>query len=161
MIIRKAKLKEANEIVKLWKGFMKSHYDAVKSKKPLKTDYALKKTALCNAKKHIIHNIRSRNSLFLVAEDNSNLIGYSLVVIKKNIPIFKLSKLGYLSDFFVKKDYRGKGISSKFHKEIIKWLKSKKINRLELAVDPINKKAYQVYKKWGFIDWHIKMRKRI
>ena len=36
--------------------------------------------------------------------------------IKPNIPIFKIEKYGYLSDFYIKKKYQNRGIGSMFFK---------------------------------------------
>ena len=84
-----------------------------------------------------------------------------MVFIKDNIPIFELKELGYFSDLYVKKQFRKLGISSKLRDEAIKWFKKKKMKYISIALYPDNKFAHSVYKKWGFMDYHIEMRREI
>jgi len=82
-------------------------------------------------------------------------------IIKKNTPIFSLEKLGHISDLFVRKKFRGIGISSMFRDEAIRWFKKKRMKYATLDVYPDNVIPYKIYKKWGFFDFHLEMRKKI
>ncbi len=162
IIIREAKLRDSNDILELWTEFMKYHDDVIITNNPsVKPFLEKKKNAQVLFLKHIKRCIRSKNSVIFVAEEKNSLIGYSLNQIKKNIPIFKIEKLGYFSDLFVKKEYRGKGISSKFKKKAIAWFKKKRLTTISIAVYPENEHAHSIYKRWGFRDTHIEMRRKI
>ena len=159
MIIRKAKLVDVAEIVKMWKEFINYHDHLLTGDN--KHFFTRKKNAPDIFKKFIQKNIRSKNAMVYIAEINGKIAGYSLAIIRKNIPIHKIKKAGEIVDLFVKKEFRGLGISSKFKDEIIKWFKKKGIEEISLKVYPNNKPAYPIYKKWGFIDYQIEMRKKI
>jgi len=162
VIIRKAKLKEVPEIVKLWKEFMKDHREIINSRTKYFTVYQeMKKSAPDNFKSYVSRNIRSKNGTVFVAEDNGKLAGYSLIIIKKNIPIFKVEKYGYINDLFVKKAYRRQKIASQFKELAIKWFKDKGIKHAGITVHTNNPKAHAIYNKWGFRDFHQELRKKI
>ena len=162
MIIKKATIKDVPSIIKLWKEFRKNHNKIVIKKNPKFKPYLIKRSnAAENFKKFVQKNIRSKNSVVYIAEVNGKLVGYSLIYIKDNIPIFKLEKIGYISDLFVKKEFRNQGISSKFKEEAITWFKKKGIKHISLAVYKNNKFAHSIYKKWGFFDYYIEMRRKV
>lgn len=160
MEIRKASLKEVPEIAeRLWKkGLIEYH------QKRFRTDrrYApLKRGAVKTFISFVSKNIRSPNALVLVALDRGRIVGYSLNYIRKNIPVFRPDRYGYLSDLYIDEKYRGGGIASEFRKHAIRWFKKKGMKMAAIAVHAGNKKALDIYRKWGFEDYHIELRKRI
>jgi len=162
MIIRKAKVKEARLVADLWIEFMKDH-DAIvlKADKRMKPHIKKNKGAKKNFQEFIKKCIRSRNALVYVAEDKGNLVAYVLSTIKKNIPVFQIKELGYFADLYVKKKYRGQGISTKFRDLSIDWFKKRKIKYISIMVYPQNTFAHKIYKKWGMFDSHVELRGKI
>lgn len=162
MIIRKAKLNDAPAILELWKEFMKYHEeDLIKKDKRLIPHLEKKKDAPKLFLEYVKGCISGKDSMINVAENKGNLVGYSLLQIKKTIPIFKLEKTGHIGDLFVKKQYRGKKISSMFKEKAMAWFKKNKVRYLSLQVYPGNEHAHNIYKHWGFFDFHIEMRRKI
>jgi ribosomal protein S18 acetylase RimI-like enzyme len=105
--------------------------------------------------------IRSKNGLVLIVEVDKKIAGYLIIMIKNNVPIFKLEKLGEITDLYIKEEFGGKGISSKLRDEILKWCKKKNISTITLDVLPENIHAIRIYEKWGFNEFLIEMRMRI
>lgn len=161
MKIREARLRDIPVIMKLWKEFMTYHDDMVKKDPRLKDQLLIRKNAADNFKGFLKKNIKSKDAMVYIAEVGREPAGYSLIYIKKNIPIYKLDKTGYLSDLFVRKRFRGLGLSSKFNNTAIKWFKKKGIKYLSIHVYSYNDKARFIYKKWGFFDFHVEMRRKI
>jgi ribosomal protein S18 acetylase RimI-like enzyme len=162
MIIRAAKLRDAPAVLELWQEFMKYHAeDLIKKDKRLMPHLEKKKDAPMLFFKYLKNCLRSKEHLVVVAEDNKKLVAYSLLEIKKNIPIFKAEKIGHFHDLFVKKEYRGKRISSMLKEKGIAWFKKNKIKYLSIQVYNDNEHAHNIYKKWGFFDFHIEMRRKI
>ena len=120
-----------------------------------------KKDAARIFRKFVQKNIRSKIGIVHIAEINGKPVGYSLAFIKDNVRVYKTEKVGYISDLFIKKESRAKGISSKFKDEAIKWFRKKGINHISIAVHKENRLAYSIYRKWGFLDYHIEMRRKI
>ena len=161
-MIRKAKLREVEEIASLWNIFHKEHdANVIKYNKHTAPHMAKKKDAKKQFAKYIKRCIHSKNSTVFVAEENNKLVGYSLLLIKKNIPIFTIEKLGYMADLFVKKEYRGTGISSKFKDQAKSWFKKKGVKYISIMVYPENKHAHNIYKNWGFFNFHYELRSKV
>lgn len=172
VIIRKAKVKDLDSVVKLWDQFQHDHDKIVIDGDRSFAYYSKKKK--CSSKdfrKYAKKHIYSRNCKLIVAEDNndsnnsnnskSKLVGYSLLEVKKGIKVFCADIYGYYGDLFVKKEYRGKGVSSMFKDEGRKWFKERKVKYVALTVNSQNTYAHQIYKHWGFKDYHIEMRMKI
>lgn len=158
MKIRKAGLKDVSEIVKLGEKLW-SYHD--KKFKEAKMFNKRKKSAGKVFSGFVKKYIKGRNGLVLVAEDNGKIIAYNLNYIKNNIPIFLIEKIGYISGLYVDEKYRGKSISSEFSKKAFIWFKSKKIKDIEIAAYPQNKRAVSIYRKWGFKDYHLVLRRKL
>ena len=162
IIIRKANIKDVELLVQMWKEFMKLHDAAVIAKNNrIKPHLKLKKDAHERFRKWTIQLIKSKKGLITIAEVDGKPAGYTLSLIKKNIPIFALDELGYISDMYVKKEYQGLGISSKLKDAAVKWFKEKKIKHISLRVYYDNEHARKVYEKWGFFNHSIEMCKEI
>jgi GNAT superfamily N-acetyltransferase len=158
MEIRKARLKDADEITKLWKRMMAYH----KKNFSASREFAGLKPGADNIfKKFVIGNIRGRNGLVLVAEDKGRLVGYSLNFIKKNIKIFRIEKMGHMSDLYIDKKYRGTGLASGFRKLAMEWFKEKGLKYTTIHVTYHNKRALEIYRKWGYKEDHITMMGKI
>ncbi len=87
------------------------------------------------------------NGTIFVMEVGKEIIGYATLI------NFWSNEYGgnivYIDELFVRKEWRGKGVATKF----IQYLAKKKINNavsLFLEVTPQNKKAEELYKRIGF-----------
>lgn len=162
IIVRKATVKDIPTLVKMWKEFMKEH-DSIVTREcsTMKPYCSRKQKATSMFKRFIQKNIRSPNSIVLVAETNGKPAGYCLSQIKKGVPIYTVGKLGHISDLFVTKKFRGSGISSRFKQESFKWFRQKGLTYSSIMVSPYNKKAKSIYKNWGFEGYHLEMRRKI
>ena len=160
--VRRAKIEDADKIVEMWKEFMKKHDNLVaNSNKELKTHIMKKSDGYIAFSSYVKKNLRSRNAFIQVAEKDGEMVGYDICLINNNIPVFKIEKIGLFSDLYIRKKYRRKGISSKFKDNAISWFKEKGIRHLSIGVNAENKYAHSIYKKWGFIDYQMDMRKKI
>jgi len=156
MEIRKARLKDVDGITELWKRMISYHrrYETSKFEK-------LKPGADRTLRKFVIGNIRGRNGLVLVAEDRGKLVGYCMSFIKKNVPIFRIERTGYISDLYIREKYRGSGIASQFKKHTFRWFKKKGITHASIEVYFENKASWNIYRKWGFGENHVRLISKI
>lgn len=95
----------------------------------------------------IDHFLKDDRSTILVAEEDEQLIGY---MIARGGSVKRNKHSAYLV-LGVSENYRGKGVASQLFTEIFTWAKGKKITRLELTVIKDNDKAFNLYRKMGFI----------
>lgn len=148
--IRQAKLKDINLILNFEKELLDYAGDILNEFNP----EALVDIKLKDDFENILFNfirgrIFSKNDAIFIAEFDGEVIGHMIISIKKNFPIFKMNHYGRINTVFIKKEFRGKNISSKLKDEAINWFKKKGINRVSLNVDPNNKRAINAYNKWG------------
>lgn len=108
-------------------------------------------------KKDLKHKNRS---IFMVLE-NKKVIGMILAQSFKPLPISKFQKKGYISNLYILKDYRKKGIGKKLVNYVLKWLKEKKVGHITLEIHVKNAPALKLYRKMGFKDYTMKLSKKI
>ncbi|MGE6259846.1 N-acetyltransferase family protein [Heyndrickxia sporothermodurans] len=97
--------------------------------------------------KRIARFLEDKRSTILVAVADEQLIGY-LIAIGGSVNRKKHSAYLVLG---VSEKYRGKGVASQLFNELFKWAKEKEFTRLELTVIKENEKAFQLYRKMGFV----------
>lgn len=103
-------------------------------------------------------SLELEDNIFLVAEDDSKLLGYAVAEIQSRSKVFVEDKNGYINDVFVIDEYRKKGIANMFLKEIRNWFISKDIKYVELTVHPNNEIGRKTWSKLGFKDFELKQR---
>ena len=160
VIVRKARIKDVPAILKLFSEFMKEHGQIVSQRNPLLKPHIKRKRNAVNIFRNFIEkNIQSSKSFVNIAEVDGKIAGYSLSFIKDLPPVYEVDKVGYISDLYVKKEFRKKNIASIFKDEAFKFFRKKGIRYKSIMVNQENKHAHSIYKKWGFFEYHIEMRK--
>jgi len=156
--VRKAKLSDADSLAKLYLQFWEPH----KGCDPL---IALKKElSHKNQVAFAIKDIKKSGTHILVAidgENDSKVVGFIEVLIKKNDACFKISRYGYINACVTDKDERGKGIARKLTEHAFTFLKSKGIKFVRLNVYHINPTAISVWQKLGFKPQSMNMFKEL
>lgn len=159
--IRNATEEDINVIILLWEEFRKYHDSNFLNKSKYKMHIESKEDAKELFKKYIIDNIQKKDAQVSIAFSNNIPIGYSLIFLKPTVPIFKEEMTGHFGDLFVKEEFHGKGVASNFKKLSLEWFKEKGVKILSIQVYNDNLKAREIYKKWGFFDYHIEMRREL
>lgn len=155
--IRRAKLKDVDGIVSIWRNFMQEHREMGSNwEEDRIPEFVDNVDELVGS--HFSKSIRSKNAHVLVIDDQGEVKGFMLSMIMKNIPIFKAERIGILSSLHIEKEHRGKGYSSKMFKLTKDWFKSKGATEITIRVMCCNDNAYRIYRKWGFKDIHVEMR---
>ena len=106
-----------------------------------------RQTSVEQQKKSIERIQSETNSIFFVAEVENKLVGFIAALggdLKRNQHSAYLV-LGILED------YQGQGIATQLFHRIFEWAKEVEISRLELTVIKDNIKAFNLYRKMGFI----------
>ena len=155
MDIRKAQIKDINEIDEIYK---KGQFDeernksSRKSKKEILNDLNKSKKIRLNGFKKAIN---SSKEMFLVCEEKNKLVGFGDAVLsnkKRNAEVALI---------YIKKEYRQKGIGSKILRELLKWLKENGENKVFVTTDIENKSSINLNKKEGFRESIIIMEKKL
>ncbi|MDA7026475.1 GNAT family N-acetyltransferase [Bacillus sp. CLL-7-23] len=106
-----------------------------------------RKTTVEEQRKSIERIQFEKKSIFFVAEVDNKIVGFIAAIggkVKRNQHSAYLV-LGVLEE------YQGQGIATKLFHQVFKWAKEVKISRLELTVMKDNIKAFNLYRKEGFM----------
>lgn len=95
-------------------------------------------------------------AVFIAVEDGK-IVGMVLGKIFRSMYIQGHERLGYISNLYVKKGFRKKGLGKKLTQAVIDWFKSKEAVALTLEVYEKNKAALNLYHKLGFKNHSVKM----
>lgn len=152
MKIRKAKKEDIPAVVELGHELLKHHHRYREYYEPVSNSKEREKAQ----RKYYEKMLKARNSLFLVAEDVGEVVGYSITKIEKNPPVLKEKLYGNFGEIYIDYDYRGKELGTMLVEESMRWLKKKKINRVIVDYDAKNKWAENLYRKAGFTPFQNK-----
>jgi len=145
--IIKAEEQHVSDISRLWLEFMRFHQD-------IDPIFTPRDGAVPGFEEEMVRRLmKSENGLVMVALDGERVVGYSLSEIHEPMKGFKLEEFGYVHHIAITADYRQKGIGENMFDEILKWFRSKGIDRVELEVTARNQVAYSFWKKHGFTDY--------
>jgi ribosomal protein S18 acetylase RimI-like enzyme len=133
-----------SEIVELWKEFWDYH------QKMDPKFFVMSADGPSKFGEYVKGLIKSDDSQVLVAMDEGQAVAYSIAEILKRPPIAKHPEYGFISDLCVKSEYRRKGLGKQILDKILKWFKSRQIDRIELSVLAKNQIGYSFWKKQGF-----------
>lgn len=102
-------------------------------------------------------NNKNEDSLILIAECDSQRVGYALGRIYKEADTADngTGRMGLLDELFVDESVRGLGIGDKLIDETLKWLKEKGISRVKLHSYSWNTKAKKLYERKGFKEYAV------
>lgn len=150
MIIRRAKIKDKERIIKLMDEFNSYYYnEKIFSEDFLPFwEYKDKFKTFNEAAEEWLN--KSQYMMF-VAEENNEIVGYICGQVKNRI-VRTLDKEGYINDWFVSRDWRHKGIGMQLYTTLIEEFKKQGCNRLGLLTNVRNQQAIYFYHKLGFID---------
>ncbi len=109
--------------------------------------------------KYTKDQLKDKNVRMLVAEGDGKVIGRIVGVVLEASSYIMPEKIGNIDDTFIKEDYRYKKIGEKLLNELLEWFKEKKIKHIELSVDARNKIGIKAWRKFGFYNYRIEMRK--
>lgn len=154
MQIRKAKLSDIEQVVKL--SLMMQRYHVA-----FDSNFALTKNAAEELAPFLKRWLRSRKKLFLVAEEDKKIVGYTLAMLSMRPPIFKHRKYGFITDVFVSAKYRNRGITKGMLEGTYTWLRKHGVKEAVLTVHAMNKLGITVWEKEGFETVFLRKRKLI
>jgi ribosomal protein S18 acetylase RimI-like enzyme len=154
---RVARLLDVPLLVALEREFDRDEHQLVLRENPKVKPYLRTRLSARLSAQWMRNWIRSRNALVLIAEADSVPCGFSVAWIQTSSTIFRPKRYGFIGIMFVKRQYRGRRISSLMMKEAFSWFARRKIKYVSLTVIEDNKHARRIYEKWGFRDFVITM----
>ena len=127
--IRKVRSKDFEEVYKLYKEDEKENRILTGEFSPL---------TKVKTKKEFLEKIKKL--YFLLAEEDKKVVGFF------EGELLKHQKRGYISDIYIKKEYRKKGLATNMKELFVKELERKKFKEVGLHVH-LRNSAIKLYKK--------------
>ena len=154
MKIKKATIKDFDEVLNL--KFASKIEERKFNKKLMPVNKAKR-----YYKEYLKNDLTNRWRAIFVFIKNKEIVGIVVGKIFKTLKVTGYERCGFISNVYVKKEYRRKGIAKKLIKEIIGWFKKKGATKISLELYKDNIAAIKLYHKFGFKDYTIKMKKKI
>lgn len=149
MIIRKATKKDIPAFVKLIEAYERELYR-------MDTDSPFESTQ--EHRKYLKKHLFKKNYKFLILEDSrGRLQGFCWGWIEEK----HVKKAGIVGNIYVTKPYRKKGLASEMLKQLLSWLRKRKMKKAFLWVLAKNINAFKIWKSKGFIISGYGMKKKL
>jgi ribosomal protein S18 acetylase RimI-like enzyme len=139
MIIRPIEITDAEEFLELSKRIEESGF--------MLYEPGEKQTTVEQQRKMIEKVKAEEKSIFFVAESEGALAGFIAAL---GGTVRRKSHSAYLV-LGVDEKFRGQGVASQLFNQVFEWANEKNITRLELTVIKNNDRAFNLYRKMGFV----------
>jgi GNAT superfamily N-acetyltransferase len=94
--------------------------------------------------------LASDESLVLVAEDEDQLVGTGLAILRTSLVYYQHDRHAYLGLMFVEPSHRGQGVIQQVMERLLSWARAEGISDFYLDVYAENEPAVRAYEKFGF-----------
>ena len=154
MQVRRAFSDDLQAIASLWRGLARYH-------EPKSTYFELAPGAERKFASYVRRSMKRKDVAVFVAQKNSKLVGYLIAKIKEEKPVFKLRKRGTITELFVEKGYRRRGVGRKLVKKALAWFRNRNLQFAELSVYVKNISGKIAWKRMGFEEHMTVMRRKL
>lgn len=153
MKIRKATLKDLNEIDRIYAGGV---VDEVRLQFSTPKQEAIKEAKKYERtrKQGFRRSIQKPKHYWIVAEIGGKIAGFGQAM-------FELRAnhvIGWIENVYIAKSARGKGLGMKLARELVGWLRLKKVEYIESDIFWNNRPSIKLHKKLGFKPVSLRMR---
>ena len=101
-----------------------------------------------------VENISNQNNLYLIAENETENLGFITFHIQNLLHHCGL--VGEIQEFFIDQNHRGKGVGRKLVDEIIKYSKQNNLKSIEVTTNKKRLENVAIYENLGFTLSHNK-----
>ncbi|HOE96117.1 MAG TPA: GNAT family N-acetyltransferase [Candidatus Sumerlaeota bacterium] len=148
--IRPAQTGDLTAILELWSAMMRDHE---RSDERIR----LAPGAVAAYRTYANYHVSHPDSQVLVAEADSEIVGFVLLTISRNLPMFQPAHYGYLSDMAVREDWRRRGVGQALLDRVRRWLMARDIHTIQLQYYDFNELGAAFWKAMGFRPYYTRM----
>ena len=143
IVIRDGSEEDLDEVVELWKDLVDHHRE-------FSDYYTLRRDGRRNWSKYLREKFSEKSTRLIVAEEDGKLVGFMLCLINPAVPIFKERMVGLISDAYVVRHRRRKGIMKEMLAVALRWFRKNKLSAAEINVAEANSEAREAWAQLGF-----------
>lgn len=88
--------------------------------------------------------------VFLVSEDEENLVGFLIATVEQEIPIYRLQEFAFIHDIWVEPEYRQQGVARRMVILAIERCQQIGVKQIRLDTAAINEAARRLFASCGF-----------
>jgi GNAT superfamily N-acetyltransferase len=103
----------------------------------------------------------SADSAWLLARDNSRAVGFVLVEIHLDSPLYRHRHWAEIVGLYVEPEYRGSSVAHLLMERAYNWAIGRNLRVMQLYVTAANEPARRFYSKQGFADSQLIMRRTL
>lgn len=92
----------------------------------------------------------NERSVFLVAEDQGQLIAFLVATVEQEIPIYRLQEFAFIHDLWVEPEHRQKGIARQIVMLSIERFHQMGVKQIRLDTAAVNESARRLFASCGF-----------
>ena len=149
--LRPAAPEDMTAILALWGEMMSEHE---------RQDPRIRLTggALPAYRAYLGYHLTTEESLVQVAEiPGQGVIGFCMLTVNRNLPMFLPANYGYLSDLVVGRPWRRLGIGRALVREGIHWLRQRGLDSIQLQYYCFNQDGAAFWRAMGFESYYTRM----
>ncbi len=152
--IRRAQQTDVAQLLSLWKELAEFHANLV-------PEFALVPGSEESMSNHYVELIAKETHRIFVADDSGTLIGFASGMVKENPPQFAVRQVGYIEDVVVTARLRRCGVGERLTRALIDWFRERDVHIVHLSAAAGNPVSQAFWRKMGFGDYMVRMRKEI
>jgi GNAT superfamily N-acetyltransferase len=103
----------------------------------------------------------SADSVWFLARDNFRVVGFVLVEIHLDSPLYRHRRWAEIVGLYVEPEYRGSAVATLLMEHAYSWAVSHNLRAMQLYVTAANEPARRFYSKQGFADSQVIMRRTL
>lgn len=145
MDIRRAGQEDVPGLQRLWIEFMDHH-------SRLDPDYTRRDDAVTNWSTYLESKFDDESAAVFVAADEKRLLGYIGALVRAYPPVYTLQTYGYIEEIAVTRRFRRQGIGSGLWSAAERWLLSRGVERIKVAIDVANPESRGFFRSRGFVE---------
>jgi ribosomal protein S18 acetylase RimI-like enzyme len=96
-------------------------------------------------------------SVLLVAEREGKLVAFLVATVEEEIPIYRISEVGFIHDIYVEEKYRNEGIARQLVMLAIEQFRKMGMSQVRLDTAAKNEAARKLFESCGFRSSSIEM----
>ncbi|BAY61882.1 acetyltransferase, GNAT family protein [Calothrix brevissima NIES-22] len=97
-----------------------------------------------------VANASSVRSVFLVTEDEENLVAFLVATVEREIPIYRLQEYAFIHDIWVEPEYRQKRVAKQMVMQAVERFEQMGVKQIRLDTAAINEAARKLFTSCGF-----------